>query len=147
MKTINNESKKAWAEYLGSIRWNYFATFSTPYELTDKSARRTINRFHETIKSCNLPCIIFFATEPFDLKEGYHLHCLIKIEGDSISKYMQKKIIAETWNKVTGTSKIEGKGSRVHLENYIKKLGGNNYVAKYINRPNADYDLIINKPL
>jgi hypothetical protein len=140
VETIKNN--KAYSQFLNSMDWNYYGTFSTPYKLTQKAARRAIERFCEFMKQYCDKTLIFFASEPFDVKDGMHIHCLIKLTNLRISENFMKKEIEKLWIRSTGSSTIKGKSSRIYLEEYIKDLGAHEYLTKYINRKNADYDFI-----
>jgi hypothetical protein len=79
------------AEWLDSLQFDYFCTFTTPYELTIPSARRAMEGLFDNLKKDFSPVDtsqlvpdarndlkMFFATEPFDVKEGHHTHALIR---------------------------------------------------------------------
>ena len=117
-------------------------TLSTPYALSIQSARRALERYKNLLNKSISKCTIFFASEPFDLKEGYHLHCLLALEKNNISNYHIKKRIIENWRITTGTSNINGKSARIYLKKYFKNKGAHNYISKYIHRKNSDYDFI-----
>jgi hypothetical protein len=135
--------QKQYGDYLDRFNWNFFQTLSTPYALSKEAARRAIERYKNIIENSIGKTIIFFASEPFDLKEGFHLHCLLKIDNINLSSYLLKKKLIEKWQIVTGTSNIKGESARIHFKNYIKGKGAHYYVGKYIHRRNADYDLLV----
>ena len=72
--------KQDWTDWLESIQWNYFATFTTPYEMTLKSARRIMGNYHQKIVIPGREDWLFWVAEKYELKDGYHLHALIKTE-------------------------------------------------------------------
>ena len=59
------------------MRWTWFATFTTPYELTLKSARRLVERTGKAWQKLDPTCRIFWVAERFEVKDGYHLHALV----------------------------------------------------------------------
>jgi len=75
----------SYIKWIETIPWNYFATFTTPYEMTLKSARRLMNKYHSAMTIEGRDDWIFWVAERFKLKDGYHLHALIKT--------------SEPWNK------------------------------------------------
>jgi hypothetical protein len=143
----NQKSKNIYGSFLNSFSWSYYATFSTTFRLSSKSARRAIENFVAYFEKKHGGCQIFFASEPFDLKEGFHIHCLIKINNYYLpTDYKAKKAISSVWNLLLCGSSVKSKAHRVHLKKFNKKLGGSWYVSKYITQPNADYDLFSTLP-
>jgi len=89
---------------------------------------------------------IFFAIEPFDLRQGYHIHALIQVpEG---YKYTH---VIQIWQHVSGNkrkpkeSEHESTWNRVDLDIYNPKLGAKHYVGKYIMKDQSDYDMLTNQ--
>lgn len=111
------------------------------------SARRAMEGMYKEIAKGGAAAI-FFAVEPFDLKEGYHVHALIQAP-----KGYQYKHVLQVWQHVSGNkrkSKNEGEAStwnRVDLQTYKPKLGARHYVGKYIMKEGCDYDILINPGL
>ena len=131
------QSQKAYGEWLSSYEdWTYWATLTTRYELTLKSSRRiAVKFFKELDRAGNTR--MFFASEPFDLKEGFHLHALIKV-----SDILSFKNIIDTYQVCSGNKHVEKeKWNRVQLEKYNPKLGAGYYVGKYISKDLSDYDM------
>lgn len=114
---------------------NYFATFTTRYELTQLSARRMIEAYANKFKN-NI--FLFWTTEPYADKSGVHLHSLIRFNHPN-----QFEILKDNWQKV---SKGGERYNRVHLSlldkdrsyalNYCTK-----YMKKYANK--YDWDIIV----
>jgi hypothetical protein len=112
--------------------------------LTLNGARRLADRFHKKINK-EAPTEMFWACEPFDVKEGQHIHALLKVPPG-----MPYKAIIDTYQKVTGA---EG-WSRIQLDEFRsdwKKEGAEKheegkgatfYVSKYITKRLSDYDLL-----
>jgi hypothetical protein len=73
--------RNAYAEWLNEFKWTYWATFTTVYKLTMPSARRAMEGMFKEISKAG-KVTIFYVIEPFDLKEGYHLHALVALEGN-----------------------------------------------------------------
>lgn len=87
---------------------------------------------------------MFWAAEPFDIKEGHHLHAVIRMSD----VHSFQKIIG-TWQVISGNKTMEkgDKWNRVQIEQYDKKLGAGHYISKYITKELADYDFYSNKTL
>lgn len=136
-----SKSENQYGAFLNQHKWDYYCTLSTPYTLTSKSARRAMNRLYDRLREHYGGANIFWASEPFDLKDGWHLHALIKINDTILrSDYLAKKALLKSWQIVTASTSKVSKLHCLHIRKYNNKLGGNNYVSKYINKPNSDYD-------
>lgn len=124
--TTKNQLNQEYAEFLDSIPWDYFCTFTTPYELTLKSARRLSNRIARTI---NIPRAgkMFWGAEKFECKDGYHLHALI-------NSPVPKHVLWEWYFEKYGRNSIT---------NYDSGKSGSYYVTKYISKELSDWDIII----
>lgn len=119
--------------WLSSQEWSYYATFTTGYELTVSSARRAMHRIHDNLDRI-APCQMFWAAEPFDVKEGYHTHALLKVnEG------MSYKSIIDLWQKVSKGGK-NNRWNRIDVQSYDKEKGAGYYLGKYITKRLSDYD-------
>jgi hypothetical protein len=80
----------------------------------------------------------FWAAEPFDVKEGYHTHGLLKC-NDVITL----KMIAEIHNYACGNVTCsKSDWHRIHIQRYNPKLGAGWYCSKYITKTLADYDFL-----
>lgn len=129
-----------YANWLNTMEWQFFCTFSTRYDMSVKSARRAMERLQNFITVNYGKARIFWVAEPFDTKYGYHTHALLYIEKP-IGKSL-KTLIHKAWQVVS-----KGKGGKENnhttLKQYNKELGANYYVSKYMLRKNADYDFLI----
>ncbi len=146
------DNKEAYVHYLESISWNYWFTGTTWRELTLPSARRLANRFFDGFKKKG--SLMFYASEPFDVKEGYHIHGLLKLPNrygdlDPENKMLFQDVI-NRWQLVTGNTPLSGKNgkfewsgwNRIDLQAFEPQKGAGGYCAKYILKKNADYDLL-----
>ena len=90
-----------YGEWLNTMQWDNFCTFTTRYSLSLKSARNSMGRLSNFIVSeYGFKTKIFWTAEPFDTKYGYHLHALIKIEGKTTPLF---EYLIITLNFVKGT--------------------------------------------
>lgn len=145
MRKSLTKKRNEFGDYLKSIYFDYFCTFTTPYKMTLPSARRAVERFGKLIEKYYPKYFMFWSAEPFDLKEGYHLHSLIKTNSNSTTTYLDKKVINEIWQIATKGSSIKAKSNKVDIRKYKAGKRGSNYFCKYIKRPHSDYDFIYGK--
>lgn len=138
------EVRNAYADWIGQYDWTYWATFTTRYKLTMPSARKAVEGMYKQLsKAGNVR--IFFVCEPFDLREGYHIHALMQVQGNL--KYQH---ILQTWQHVSGNKRKPKDNeepstwNRVELERYDKRKGARHYVGKYMTKNACDYDLLTN---
>jgi hypothetical protein len=134
------QAKEAYISYLNSIPWDFFITGSTRYDLTLKSARRLVNRWYDQIRLLNQTCL-FWVAEPFELKDGHHIHGLLKMP-DCSKQYFD--LMINTWQWATGNKDfLKEKWNALHMVNYKPRLGASGYCSKYLLKDHNDYDLLI----
>ena len=124
------------AEFIDKMEWDYYATLTTSYEQTMNSARRCVERFHDRANKSGATTM-FFACEPYDVKDGYHVHALIKSE-------IEFKNLIECYQVTSGGKKI-GKHQRIDLQKFKQGMGGAMYCAKYITKRLSDWDILLPK--
>lgn len=134
MQKYKENRVQAMGDWLTSREWSHYATFTTGYELTVSSARRAMHRIHDSLDRL-APCEMFWAAEPFDVKEGYHTHALLKVHES-----MPYKAIVDLWQKVSKGGK--GKWNRIDLQEYDSNRGAGYYLGKYITKGLSDYDYL-----
>lgn len=129
----------AWGSWLDNRQWQMFTTLTTSRELTLPGARRSVNKLASYLQENGYPAEIFWAAEPFDLKEGYHLHGLVRFAD--LSRTEDNKIpysyLVNGWRQITAD-----KTARIHSRRYDPGKGANYYVGKYISKTRSDYDII-----
>lgn len=132
----------AWAKWLNTMDWAYYCTFTTRYSMSVKSAGKSMERLHNCLKKKFPDTILFWVAEPFDAKDGCHVHALLKVNKNE-SKAIKSTIslIKKSWQVVSN-----GRGGKEYnysvILDYDKNKGGNHYVSKYMNSKNAEYDFI-----
>lgn len=145
---VNNTrhlAKDALAAQLGSTDWQYWTTFTTAYPLTVKSARRRMEKVFNLLNPGG-DSQMFWAAEPFDTREGYHTHALLKVPSLTTTKQ-----IYDCWQYACGGAYTPDKltdspqylNHRVSVEKFNPKMGAGGYVGKYIQKKGADYDWFI----
>lgn len=82
---------------------------------------------------------IFWAAEPYDVKEGQHLHALVHFASCDLvtDNKPQFTALRKAW-----TTAIGDVHARQYHARYDPKLGARYYVAKYISKKLADYDFM-----
>jgi hypothetical protein len=134
MQRYNKKTTEAIGDWLRHQEWSHFVTFTTGYTLTSKSARRAMHRIHNSFDK-QAPCTMFWASEPFDLKDGCHTHALVKVHSE-----MTFKTIHDLWQKASGgTAKNK---NRIDIQVYNSELGAGHYLSKYITKTLSDYDYL-----
>lgn len=138
--TQNKSNADAYGRWLDTNQWNLFCTFTTRYSLSVKSARRSMERLKEFLATqYSFKATIFWVAEPFDTGDSYHLHALLKIEGTATENLIY--FIKKAWQIVS-----RGKNGKEYNQTVLRKYepakGAHFYVAKYLHRPNADYDIL-----
>jgi hypothetical protein len=122
-----------YANFLNTIDWTHWCTFTTRYDLSMKSARRMseviFNKFSKQDIFNQGDQKMFWAAEPFDVKNGYHIHALIQTElsPEDIYKWTNKRF------------------GRTLILPYEKEKGAHSYCSKYILKKLSDYDLYFKK--
>jgi len=131
--------KEAYVMYLSTIPWDFFVTGTTRYDLTLKSARRLAERWYARIRLLN-QTMFFWVAEPFELKDGHHIHGLLKLP-DCSKQYFD--ILTGSWQWATGNSDNEKtKWNYLHLVNYDPRRGAAGYCAKYVLKSHSDFDML-----
>ena len=152
-KFINSRLVNSWAEFLDKRDWDLFTTLTTQRTLSLEGARRSISKLHLLLKQNGFPAEIFFVCEPYDVKEGQHVHALINFADlerrDDNRRHLTA--VVDSWRQVVADRK-----ARVYSELYkryqIKKLpdgseevtgGANFYLGKYLQKYKSDSDFFL----
>lgn len=139
-RSSERSSVDAYANFVGSLDWSYWCTFTTPYELTLKSARRLMDRFHDRLCEKIGRNRLFWVAEPFDCRDGYHTHGLLYVDSNAPDKQSEWEALNESFQIVQGREN-HGKRGRPRILRYNGK-GASKYCAKYIQKARCDYDLL-----
>ena len=130
-------TKEGMANFLDGQPWNLWTTLSTEYGLSMKSARRSMERMTDKVAKDIGQHRVFWAAEPFDVKEGYHIHSLWSFDSinwSSDNKAMYKQFVS-SWRTISNIDR-----ANVFSERYDKGKGAHHYCAKYISKNLSDYD-------
>lgn len=132
------------ANWLNTLDFNYFCTFTTKYEMTLNSARRVMTKYLDRVKKQGVAPLLFWVAESFELKDGYHTHALLKVNAP-------ENVLPQVWQQLkkdwqTVSIPREQKGSdvyhRVTIDSVDPKRAGTLYCTKYVTKNFTDYDLI-----
>lgn len=126
LKKVTGYLPKEYGRWLDAFDWNYFCTFTTRYPLSPKSARRLINKFGDYLLEQDPARMLFWAIEPFELRDGCHYHLLLKTTVSSRKAW-------SWWFYNYG---------RNDLKNYDRDKKGSEYMAKYVTKQLSDFDMI-----
>lgn len=139
-RDLPDKGKFPVADMLAEMPWSFWSTFTTRKELTIKSARRSMALLGDilTAEGYN-DYTIFWAAEPYDVKEGQHLHALVHFAScDFVNdNNAQFTALRKAW-----TTAIGDIHARQYHVRYDPNLGARYYVAKYISKKLADYDFM-----
>jgi hypothetical protein len=79
----------------------YFVTLTTQNQLTVKATRGAMNSYiHKLTRQNDFDLRAIWCAEPFDLKEGYHLHALMCTNAP-------KELMKEIWREMNSTQSID----------------------------------------
>lgn len=139
----------SYSDWLDLTPWSFFCTFTTPYEMTLAGARRLMTNYHRKLKENGLYATFFWVAEKFEIKDGYHTHGLLSLNGNDLS-YMDiaQKIAFECWQKVSVFKGQESKRedglviNRCDIQRINPKKHGTRYLCKYVSKKHADWDII-----
>lgn len=135
--------------------WTYFATMTTPYEMTLKSARRLAENTHRSwSRMTGRQCRLLWVAERNELRDGHHIHGLVWVPDNFRDPHLHYALCeayqvctgakAQTIDKRTGKVKYD-KWSRIDLQAYDKKRNAGGYLTKYMTKASSllDWDILI----
>lgn len=126
-----DDLKRAWGSYLGAVPWAHFATLTFRIESSPDYAVREFKRCVRRIeKEAGRPSYWFYGSEYGSRLGRLHMHALIG-NTDRLSHGQ----LTEAWQ--SGFSK---------WLDYDPAKSASYYVAKYITKDLADYDISANFP-
>lgn len=136
--------------------WTFFATFTTPYEMTLKSARRLAGRVHSTWgRMSDGQCRILWVAERNELRDGHHLHALVWMPENFRHPHLHAALCEAYSVAAVGGQAISNEGgkvtykrrARIDLQRYDKRRNASGYLAKYMTkgRDLLDWDILTSK--
>lgn len=139
---------------MGGMDWTFFATLTTPYQMTLKSARRLAERTHTSWSRLAAgDCTMLWVAERNELRDGHHLHALIRVPDAFRQPHLHAALCeayqVQTGGTVARIDKATGKTtwsrwSRIDLQAYDRRRNAGGYLTKYMTKANSllDWDLI-----
>lgn len=128
---------ESYATWLETIKWNKFATFTTPYEMSLRSARRIMERYHGKLKIEGQESWMFWVAEKFKLKDGYHMHALLKVDFP-----WDNELLWMLWQDVSVYKGQSSKYNRCDIQNRNFKKKAGSYLCKYLLKNTSDFDIL-----
>lgn len=120
-------TSSSYADLVNHQGFTHFSTFTTSEILSQKSARRLAQKIASRIPSSSSNGLkMFWVSEAFDSRDGFHLHALLKVSSKADIQELKR------WYELHfGKCKI-----------LLKRGNAAGYVAKHLMRPNTDYDFL-----
>lgn len=156
MTNIRENNLNGYVDWVNTIDWTWFCTFTTSYELTQNSARRLMERFHSWMQVyTGNQCQFFWVTEKNELRDGCHTHGLLKVPEEFTAQHHYANII-DQYQVLTGSKIIKNNGGkpefdrkwcRVDLQKFDKRRNAGKYCLKYISKSQkggkGDFDFLL----
>lgn len=150
---LRTEWHNGMAKWIGGQPWTYFVTFTTPYEMSTKSARRLMDRTH---RSWSLltdgHCKLIYFMERNELRDGCHLHALVHVP-DKFRQLHWYVTMVDAYQAMTGAKVIKNeKGkvtwdgrARIDMRRYNGRKDAGGYAAKYASKNNGpdNWDILL----
>lgn len=127
-----NDSQIEFSTWLKDQHFDTFATFTTKQELTLQGSRRMAERFHNNFDMLKM----FWAAEPFDIRNGFHFHALLNTKNEFGMTNYQRKQLWDYWTN-------EREYGISDFTKITKEFGADwttEYITKYIAKSLTDYD-------
>jgi hypothetical protein len=151
---VQQTFQAALSGWMGGMDWTFFATLTTHYPMTLKSARRLAERTHTSWSKMTAgDCRMLWVAERNELRDGHHLHALVAVPDAFRAPHLHHAL-CEAYQAMAGTGTVEridkatGKAkytqwSRIDLQRYDKRRNASGYLTKYMTKANEllDWDL------
>jgi hypothetical protein len=136
--------------------WTFFATFTTPYEMTLPSARRLADRVHSMWgRMADGQCRILWVAERNELRDGHHLHALVWMPEHFRQPHLHAALCEAYSVAAVGGKALSNDGgkvtyerrARIDLQRYDKRRNASGYLTKYMtkSRDLLDWDILLSK--
>jgi hypothetical protein len=133
--------------------WTFFATFTTPYEMTLPSARRLADRVHSMWgRMADGQCRILWVAERNELRDGHHLHALVWMPENFRHPHLHAALCEAYSVAAVGGKALSNDGgkvtyerrARIDLQRYDKRRNASGYLSKYMTkgRDLLDWDIL-----
>jgi len=134
-------------KWLHDKEFTAFTTFTTQKPIALPTTRRLAERFAKRFHAGSA-IDFFWCAEPFDTREGFHFHGLIK-EGlyyteEDYRRYWEEK---KFYKDLAGRTKVSMNYGRFDYQKISRNKNIEYYVTKYITKKLTDYDYYFRKPI
>jgi len=121
---VDDDLRKAWAEYLGSLPWDYFLTVTFREPLPPHRGEAVLNSIERTLVSWQNPAMLFLGME-LHVSRFLHLHGLYLTQRRWPNLgYMPEDSTVSIWKalfKVFGRTRVELIRSPAEAAMYVSK--------------------------
>ena len=129
---------RGWAEWLDTISWSAFCTFTTHHRLSRNAARKKMEKMTAYLQNKYSSSLrIFWVAEPHSCKDDYHVHALIKIDEPRVPV---KESLTKAWHNVCPPAGYK-QHNLVDVQDYEPSRGAHCYLAKHLQKDCVDYDM------
>ena len=128
---MTTEQIDGFAGFLDVMDFDYFCTFTTRRPINLWSARQIGERVSKFIGKDS---DIFWAAEPFDVREGFHIHALMNTPMHPIEIF--------NWYFPR-----YGRCQVINNQDPMKKQAASYYLTKYVTKELSDYDFRFSKQI
>jgi hypothetical protein len=126
-----------WGNFLETYHWQYYNTFTTKSPMSAEYARNSMTQLFKKLQKEFNPVVMFWVAEPFDTEYGYHTHALLNL--NTVATKKTETVIKRSWESVIGC-KPNKFYTRTLITPYIRNLGANFYLGKYLHKHSCDHD-------
>ena len=137
MARRDTETVAAYAEWLGTIPWQLFATFTFAWRISDAQADEDFKAFINLLELENRSPIGFVRGDEKRRascsvsESGRHYHVLL-----TSHLFLDQQMITRIWREYAGSGNSQ---DSARVDPYDAKLGGAEYCLKMINETEGDW--------
>lgn len=135
------------------MEWTFFATLTTPYEMSLPSARRLAERTHLMwTRMAGGQCRLLWVAERNQLRDGHHLHALVCLPDQFRQPHLHAALCEAYSVAAVGGKAITNEGgkvtyerrARIDLKRYDKRRNASGYLSKYMTKSSQllDWDIL-----
>ena len=126
------ENQNTLPYHLYKMKWDIFGTIAYKGTYTPERCYTEMSKLSDTIESklpTNIEYRLFFTTEKFSTRDGYHNHFFLRIGNFKLRDYMKEEITTHF------------KNDRVDLQPYDNEKAGLFYICKNNNLKGLEWDI------
>jgi|SRR6185312_668616 len=138
MENEDDEYREELRKTLEGICWQYFFTFTTAYPLSLKACHTIMELYYKALEPYQTT--LFWVAEAFPDREGYHVHGLLKVDGQIKNVLVNGHThYGKLWQNISDVNRT-GKIQRVCIEPYNSARRAAEYLTKEITTCSMNYD-------